>query len=31
MTRYDAALQECLMAYRPVSLFIIKAGILVRL
>lgn len=31
MTKYDAALQECMLAHRPVSLFVVKAGILVRL
>ena len=31
MTKYDAALQECVLAHRPVSFFCYKAGILVRL
>lgn len=31
MTRYDAALQECMREYRPVSLIVYKAGLLVRL
>ena len=31
MTKYDAAMQECMKEYRPVSLFIYKAGLLIRL
>lgn len=31
MTKQDAALQECMREYRAVSLFVYKAGTLVRL
>lgn len=31
MTAQDAALQECFLAHRPVSLFVYKAGLLIRL
>ena len=31
MTRYDAALMECELAFRPVSLIVFKAGLLIRL